>query len=95
MLYKYFFVFIFGITAAIQAPVNYDSAKKAIAIADFPRGNIVFYTKRKDKVKVHVDITGLTEEGGQFQYHIQTNGAPVNADPWKGQRDGEGGHFNP
>lgn len=81
---------ILALAVADQAPQNTDNTPGTIAVADFPKGTVVFYVKRGNKVKVHVDITGLPESGGPFQYHIHD--LPV---PASGDCNDVGQHFNP
>lgn len=81
---------VIACVAANQAPKNTDNVKGTIAVADFPKGNVVFYVKRGQQVKVHVDITALPESGGPFQYHIHENPVPANGDC-----NAVGNHFNP
>lgn len=81
---------IIAVAYADQAPKNTDNVKGTIAVADFPKGMIVFYVKKGSQVKVHVDITGLPESGGPFQYHIHDQ--PIPSD---GNCEAAGPHFNP
>lgn len=92
------FAAIIARTMAAQAPKVSNNPVKAIAIADFPQGgtnkktlgNIIFYTKRNNEVKVHVDMTGLPPADGPFHYHIHEH--PVGAN---GDCEATGLHFNP
>ncbi|CAK7902828.1 cell surface superoxide dismutase [Cu-Zn] 6 [[Candida] anglica] len=81
---------LLSVVMADQAPKNNDNSKGVIAIADFPRGNVIFYVKKGNQVKVHVDMTDLPTSGGPFQYHIHEN--PVPAD---NNCEAVGLHFNP
>ncbi|EDK39365.2 hypothetical protein PGUG_03463 [Meyerozyma guilliermondii ATCC 6260] len=83
--------------ACFRAPRALQPRAETVAVASFPQGmsqtvkaNIVFSAKSNDPVLVHVDSTGLPEEGGPFYYHIHEY--PVPAD---GNCDAVGDHFNP
>ncbi|KAG7194514.1 uncharacterized protein KQ657_004729 [Scheffersomyces spartinae] len=89
---------VMGTAMASQAPKVSTNPDKAIAIADFPQGgnsqktlgNVIFYTKKNNEVKVHVDMTGLPAMNGPFQYHIHEY--PIGAN---GDCESTGLHFNP
>lgn len=83
--------------ACFRAPRALQPRAETVALASFPQGmsqtvkaNIVFSAKSNDPVLVHVDLTGLPEDGGPFYYHIHE--FPVPAD---GNCDAVGDHFNP
>ncbi|RLV83123.1 Cell surface superoxide dismutase Cu-Zn 6 [Meyerozyma sp. JA9] len=83
--------------ACFRAPRALQPRAETVAVASFPQGmsqsvraNIVFSAKSNDPVLVHVDSTGLPQEGGPFYYHIHEH--PVPAD---GNCDAVGDHFNP
>ncbi|ODV79672.1 Cu,Zn superoxide dismutase-like protein, partial [Suhomyces tanzawaensis NRRL Y-17324] len=80
-----------------KAPTITRNPKNAVAVADFPfgfdnhvKGSIVFTAKRRGKIGVHVDMTGLPPSGGPFYYHIHDH--PI---PEDGNCDVAGGRFDP
>lgn len=83
-----------------QAPKVKKNPRNVVAIADFPQGynkwnkgvlgNVIFSARSGKAVKVHVDMTGLPETGGPFQYHIHESQVPANGDC-----EAVGLHFNP
>lgn len=85
--------FAVAVAAAERAPVIDDNPDKAIYKADLDGNNIhgivELYTARNGSTKVHVDITGLPEDGGPFYYHIHNNQISNN------DCETAGTHFNP
>ncbi|ODV93737.1 hypothetical protein PACTADRAFT_20723, partial [Pachysolen tannophilus NRRL Y-2460] len=78
---------------ADQAPVNSNSPKKVVARADFDNEKlhgIIKFQAPNGTVRVHVDLTGLPEEGGPFQYHIHKKPVPESGDCYATET-----HFNP
>lgn len=78
---------------ADEAPRNDDNPDvkyKAHLDTEELHGIVEFYRGKNGTAKVHVDITGLPEEGGPFYYHIHNNRIPENGDC-----EMAGTHFNP
>ncbi|KAG7890843.1 hypothetical protein KL906_001359 [Ogataea polymorpha] len=88
---------IVGALAAVAlagpAPENTDSPRNIVAKAHLDRKDtkgIIEFSAKNGTVKVHIDVTGLPEEGGPFYYHIHK--APV---PANGNCEATGTHLNP
>lgn len=87
-----------ALALADKAPKVKTPPSDVIAIADFPeagdhqhaRGYVVFTSPDGEKVDVHLEMTGLPQEGGPFVYHIHDNAVPAD-----GNCEGAGMHFNP
>lgn len=100
MFLPVFFVFLlFGVPSVIagQAPVIKSNPANLVAVADFPtagahastRGYVYFWSPDGKETQVHVDMTGLPEQGGPFVYHIHDNAVSNN------DCETTGLHFNP
>lgn len=82
-----------SVAFAYEAPYNTDSKKKSVARAHLDKGLIkgmIEFTSKKGVVDVHLDVTGLPENGGPFQYEIYDSKVSSGSDCYDA-----GSPFNP
>ncbi|ODV86317.1 hypothetical protein CANARDRAFT_184944, partial [[Candida] arabinofermentans NRRL YB-2248] len=78
---------------AAKAPQVKDSPRNVLARAHLDKGKlkgVVEFSAKNGTVLVHIDTTGLPEDGGPFYYHIHKS--PVAAN---GNCESTGTHLNP
>ncbi len=81
------------VVSAGKAPTVTDSPKNVLARAHLDKGltkGVIEFSAKNGTVKVHIDTTGLPEEGGPFYYHIHKSPVPAN-----GNCEATGTHLNP
>ncbi|KAH3685485.1 hypothetical protein WICPIJ_003542, partial [Wickerhamomyces pijperi] len=82
-----------AVAFAGEAPENTDSPRNIVAKAHLDNKDVkgvIDFSAKNGTVKVHVDVTGLPDEGGPFYYHIHKSPVPSN-----GNCEATGTHLNP
>ncbi|CDK25778.1 unnamed protein product [Kuraishia capsulata CBS 1993] len=85
-------VLALGVSAG-EAPVIKNNPKNVRYLADLDTGKvhgIIEFSAKNGTTKVHIDVTGLPDHGGPFEYHVHTNPVPAN-----GNCEATGMHLNP